>query len=434
MSKENEHISWSAIIPLIGGLPLAMEQVFGTKPEFILSWSPFQHNDRHYVKYMRTHGWNGKYYVLDHVGESVIPDITAEFNEEEIPYVDVIGGTPPCAGLSSLSVSSNADSAINDWMLNAAEFVLGKCKPKIYWFENAPRLGTEKGKPVADKLLNIAKKYGYSFLIYSTESRLHGNCQIRPRTFGFFFKNDYFNDSINILDDIPHVSGNFEDYMTSLAERIKDKEKTLMDVPINKGNPAEDAYYKYCYEYVGAESHRDFIEKLCTYEKSTNLIEKSIEFGNHDFEEMAKWFDAHGDERIARRMRYIKTKVDDGKGYWSHGITIARGQTPAFIGVMPVSLVHPFECRYITFREGLALMGFPEDFELDSNEPWRCANHICQNVPVGTAADMVKEIVKWIHNPHKNSFDAVYAVQRNKQHDIQIRESTSSKIDDSLFG
>lgn len=432
--NSNNTLSWAPIIPLIGGMPIAMEQIIGTKPEYILSYSPFQFNDRHYVNYIRKQGWKGKYYVLDNINESVIPDVTSEFIKNDIPYVDIICGTPPCAGLSSFSTTSSADSVVNDWMINAAKFVLETCKPKIYWFENAPRLGTEKGKPIADKLWNIAKKNNYSFLIYTTESRLHGNCQIRPRTFGFFFNNTYFNGTVRLISKIPHKSGKFEEFITEITERIKNKNKTLMDEAINKSNPLDDAYYNYCYNYVKAESHRDFIKKICNYEKSTNLIEKTIEFGNHDFENLAKWFNEHGFNKTAKRMLFIKSKVDNGKGYWTHGITAARGQIPAFIGVMPVSLLHPFEQRFITYREGLSLMGFPIDFELDTQEPWKVANHICQNVPVGTASDMVKEICKWIADPKINNCDYKYVIQRNKQNDIQIRESLeSSRLNESFF-
>lgn len=432
MSISRETITWAPIIPLIGGLPLAIGKLFNKHPEYVLSWSPFQHNDNHYVNYIRKHGWTGKYYVLDHVAESVIPDVTSDFDETTIPHVDVIGGTPPCAGLSSLSVTSNAESAVNDWMLKAAEFVLGTCKPKIYWFENAPRLGTEKGKPVADKLFAIGKRHGYSFMIYTTESRLHGNCQIRPRTFGFFFDNNYFDNSINVLPNIPHTKGIFEEYMTEVAKQLEHREKTIMDEPINRDNPADNPYYTYCYEAVKAESHRDFIEKICTYEKSVNLLEETLKRGNYDYEALADWFDAHNFERTAKRMRFIKSKVDDGKGYWTHGITVGRGQIPAFIGVMPMSLVHPYEQRFVTFREGLTLMGFPEDYELNTDKPWSCANHICQNVPVGTAAAMVEGIINWLENPKRDSFDAVYAIQRNKQRDIQVRVEVPS-MTDSLF-
>ena len=432
MNTNKSDITWAAIIPLIGGVPLAMEQVFKSKPKYVLSWSPFQYNDSHYINYIRKQGWTGNYYVLDHNETSIIPNVTSEFNDADIPYVDVIGGTPPCAGLSSFSTTSSADSKVNDWMINATKFVLETCKPKIYWFENAPRLGTEKGKPVADKLFNIAKDNGYSFLIYTTESRLHENCQIRPRTFGFFFKNDYFNGTVNILSDIPHKSRTFEDFMTNIAKKIKNKEKTLMDEPINKSNLQDDPYYSYCYNHVNAKSHRDFVEKICTYEKSVNLLEQTLKYGEYKYEEIANWFDSHNFEKAAKRIRYIKSKVDDNKGYWTHGITIARGQTPAFIGVMPHSLVHPYQERFITYREGLNLMGFPEDFELNTDKPWTCSNHICQNVPVRTAVDMVKEIVKWINDPNTNSLNATYAIQRNKQRDVQIKELCTESID-NLF-
>ena len=42
-------LTWAPIIPLIGGMPLSMHKVFGTMPEYVLSWSAFQWNDQHFV-------------------------------------------------------------------------------------------------------------------------------------------------------------------------------------------------------------------------------------------------------------------------------------------------------------------------------------------------------------------------------------------------
>lgn len=415
-------LTWSAIIPLIGGMPLSMHKVFGTMPEYVLSWSAFQWNDQHFVNYIRNNGWSGKYYVLDGEEKSVIPDITTDLTD--IPHVDVVCGTPPCAGLSSLSRASNADSPINDWMVKATEFVLEHIQPKIYWFENAPRLGSKSGTKVADKIRNIGKKNGYTFLIYTTQSRYHGNPQIRPRTFGFLFNTKYFGPHIRKLRDIPFSVGTLENWMTKIDDWVdKNTDGTSqMDMPINLQNPADSPYYQFCYEHVKAANHRDFIEKICGFEKSVNLLEQTCEFENYNYPVLIDWFQKHNAPVAEKKMKLMKENADAGKGNWTHGITVGRGTIPAFIGVMPYSLVHPFKQSYVTFREGLHLMGFPEDFTLVGN-PWKSTNCICQNVPVGTAADMVKEIQNWIEHPKENVVNTTYAVQRHLQGDIQDRDS-----------
>lgn len=401
----NKQWTWAPIIPLIGGMPLAMEQVLGNKPECVFSYTPFGGNDSHYLNYIRNQGWTGDYIVLD--GESI---------PIEFPDLDIVVGTPPCAGLSSFSVASSADSPINDWMKLAAEFVLWKLHPKIYWFENAPHLATQKGLPIANTFFDYAQKYGYTFLLYTTESRLHGNCQIRPRTFGFFFSREYFGDFGKVLRDVPIRSGIFEEFMKSVVPQ-----GDQMDSPINNENPMINAYYDYCYHKLEAKDHRDFVEKVCSYEKPVSLMEKAL-YLETDLSILEKWFEENHHDKAAKKMQYIQKKRDEKRGLWTHGATIGRGIIPGFIGLQPLWLIHPYEQRYVTFREGLTLMGFPMDFQLVGN-PWAVSNHISQNVPVGTAADMVKEIVYLLENPTANSIDADYLVQRHKQGDIQVRHS-----------
>jgi site-specific DNA-cytosine methylase len=171
----------ATIIPLIGGMPIAQQLTFNKPPEFVLSYSAFGANDSHYIHWLNEiNKYNVPYIVLDE--ENINPHLNK--------HVDVICATPPCAGLSSLSVSSSAENKTNDWMYISTKQILEEYRPKVFWGENAPRLFTAKGKPVADELIKIGKENGYSFMMYGTQSRLHGNPQIRPRTFFFFFEGD----------------------------------------------------------------------------------------------------------------------------------------------------------------------------------------------------------------------------------------------------
>jgi hypothetical protein len=49
--------------------------------------------------------------------------------------------------------------------------------------------------------------------------------------------------------------------------------------------------------------------------------------------------------------------------------------------------------RFYNIRELLYLMGMPHDFELEN--PRRNINHLCQNVPVNTAADWAAEVIRF---------------------------------------
>ena len=55
--------------------------------------------------------------------------------------------------------------------------------------------------------------------------------------------------------------------------------------------------------------------------------------------------------------------------------------------------VHPTEDRFFNIRELLHLMGMPHDYEIQN--PRKNINHVCQNVPVNTAADWAEEVVKF---------------------------------------
>ena len=152
-------ITYGSIVPLIGGESLAIQNVLGDKhPEWVISYRAFEENDSHYIDYIRKQGYEGDYVFLDEE-----PNYKAE-------QVDVVNTVCPCAGLSSLSTTSSASSATNDWMYHTSEYVLENIKPKVFWGENAPRLAMSTGIPVVNRLKEIAKKYNYTFSIYKTKS------------------------------------------------------------------------------------------------------------------------------------------------------------------------------------------------------------------------------------------------------------------------
>ena len=68
--------------------------------------------------------------------------------------IDYINGVCPCAGLSMLNTSKSRglDAKANQWMIETAEYVLGRISPKVFWGENAPGLFTPMGEGVVNKL------------------------------------------------------------------------------------------------------------------------------------------------------------------------------------------------------------------------------------------------------------------------------------------
>lgn len=393
-------ITYASIVPLIGGESIGVMQALdGQLPEYILSYSPFAANDSHYLNYLRTKkNWDGEYAVIDDPAyENYVPK-----------QVDVVNSVCPCAGLSSLSVTSSADNPTNEWLYTTAEYVLSKVKPKVFWGENAPRLFSSVGKKVADKLFEIGQKYGYSLNLYYTESQIHGLCQKRPRTFYFFTQS-------KTAPIFPRWKRDLVPVETLLKK--KTNKTDLMNVPVNTKDPIENAWVAYAVHKTGAGDVKGLYEK---FESTINLIVAADKTLGETLPQVADWMDAQGREdfsHIAKRARAMQDKLDDNKGYWAHGVTLAKGVIPPLIGAMPSSLINPFTGQFLTLRDCLRIMGMPEDFNLHDENPVRVTNHCCQNVPVQTAADMMAGIMEYLEGKCDLS-ETPYLKQSNKNGQI----------------
>lgn len=403
----NNEITHAAIVPLIGGMTLGtMQALNGKLPEYIISYKAFAGNDSHFINHLRTkEGWSGDYVLLDD-----------EVNESYKPtkQVDIVGTTCPCAGLSSLSVTSSADSLVNEWMYKTAEYTLKNLQPKVFWGENAPRLFTSSGKKVADRLYNIGQENGYSLNLYFTQSTLHGLAQKRPRTFYFFTKGDqtpifkYYRRPMQPIEDILQMESSPED---------------SMNVLVNKENPSDNPWVAYCMYKSGSKTLKEYYDKI---DESTNCIVQSDLISNNLLD-VADWMDENEfPSKFSKRVRAMKQKTDDNKGYWAHGVTMPKGKIPSLIGVMPYSLINPYKNQFLTIRDCLRIMKMPENFDLYGENPLRSVNTICQNVPVSTAGDMASNILDYL-NGNCDMANGTYLKQNNvsMKHDIIVKNESS---------
>ena len=105
--------NYASIVPLIGGETIAMQNVFGTRPEYILSYEGFENNDKH---------------LVEHYQRQVPYHIIRDDRIPAVPRVDVVNTVCPCAGLSSLSVTSNSDAAARAAAASAAAIVFTTTK------------------------------------------------------------------------------------------------------------------------------------------------------------------------------------------------------------------------------------------------------------------------------------------------------------------
>ena len=363
-------IKHSAIIPLIGGELLGSIDAFGNDPEYILSYEAFWANDRHIVNRLS----NVPYIVLDKGGS--LPS----------RKVDVVSSVCPCAGLSMLSHGYGDHNQNNRWMIESTEYVLSNVRPKVLWGENSPHFAGKIGNTVRNELREIGKKYGYTMSVYRTKSILHGIPQVRERSFYFFWKDS----RTPILGYYKREYQKIEDLLTSVKSNFQ------TDV-INKKTPSkDDPYYRFILEEMfGGISHREFSEKyMIELEVRSNDVQSFIENAGIRYETVSKFFKKIGFDEEAKRGLKKQEKLDAGGNIMRRGTIVPKDHIGAFVGHYPNMLTHPLEDRYINYREAMTSMGLPQDFEL--LDPRKSTNHICQNVPVGTARDMATEISKYL--------------------------------------
>lgn len=392
-------IKHASIVPLIGGETLAQMAAFGTKPDYLLSYSAFSENDSHLVKYLK----DVPYILLDKGGKH--------------PWdVDIVNTVCPCAGLSSLSTSANSNASVNDWMTTTAKYVLEEMKPKVFWGENAPRFAGEMGKPIVEKLQKIADAQGYTMSIYRTKSLIHGLSQVRERSFYFFWKGD----KVPLFNYFDRPNKRIEDAIREVPKDLTQQEVT------NKKTPSkDDPYYRYVLEGLeGGITHQEFVKKLTKSVDAMDWIESKT-----DYWEVKKWMEANDYPKVAKKCEEIAVKLAAGGNIMRRSSVIPANYIGAFVGHLPTNLTHPDEDRYITYREAMSLMGLPYDFELIN--PSRNLNHICQNVPVTTATDMANEI-KAVLEGKRDMLNANLLYQFNNNKSYQIRDLSSSSLESFL--
>lgn len=379
------NISHATIIPLIGGEAIASTQVFGSRPDYILSYDVFKDNEKHLLNY-----WNNEvpYYVLD--------------KGDKAPHtVDVISSVCPCAGLSLLSQGYGDDNQNNQWMIKTAEYILGEVRPKVFWGENAPGFAGKIGKTIREQIQEIGKENGYTMSVYRTKSLLHGVAQIRERSFYFFWRGDktpilnYFNRPyVPIEDVIRSVKSNFQ------------------QEPINKKKPSENPYYRYILTAIhNGMSHVEYSTMIGPSSVRDADAFGYIEKMGHNYKQVADWMQENGYPEEVDKCMYKYKKLEEGGSLMRRGVTVPKDRIGAFVGHYPMMLTHPDEDRFITYREAMTIMGLPSDFEL-VNANAQNANHICQNVPVQTAADMAGEVLA-VLNGERQMVNSKYVVQHN---------------------
>ncbi len=346
------------IVPLVGGQAIAQAEVLGSRPDFLQSFSAFADNDAH----IRAWWPDVPFDVLD---------VEARWSSRD---VDVVGSTCPCAGLSTMSTSSCAGSKTNDWMYRVATHVLGTLRPRVYWGENAPGLSSQMGAPVAMRLRQIGREYGYTFSMYRTKSTLHGLPQLRQRTFYFFWRD--LDGEVPVLPWVQRPFVSIEDWF-----KVVRPVDALSGVWVRDCRPTDEPVYRFLLEHYDCD-HPTFLRE---HVRSTTSVPAYVTHAGL-LDAAVDWCAAHNEARAEKSVRWWRTKHLMGSGVMERYLILPRHHIGAFVGPYTWCMAHPHEDRFLSLREMEDMMGMPVGFTLlDVRARDR---HLTQNVPVQTARDV----------------------------------------------
>jgi DNA (cytosine-5)-methyltransferase 1 len=294
--------------------------------------------------------------------------------------VDLVVAVPVCSGLSASNTADHgkSDSVKNNNLKFLANFTLHRLQPKVYIFENAPNLFTNKGGTVRAILNKIGKEAGYNVMYIKTDTRLHDNVQHRPRTFVIYIRKDgggipkleYENnpclDVASFLDNIP-------------AEATQNDDEWLMnDLQAN-------LEYQFVKKLYGAKWR----------EKVGQRRLKSYIIGNGLADQFAAF---HNDEKLKAHYEYCQSKLDINMGYYDRSFFCCSPDVvPTIYHGNTWSMIHPTEDRTFTFRELMKCMGMPNEYEY-LHDLHSFGSVIGQNVPARTVQHWVGQLKTAIEN------------------------------------
>ena len=401
----NDNIKWACIQPLTGGMYIGTQEAIGHPAEWILSYDGLDSvkydkdeniisasNEYNLLKWLEGRKINVPYYKIKNrkMFDSNIYDVDVDIylNEDKsIPdykNIDLVVAVPVCSGLSvSTRAGSMTKESRNCNMLWLAYYTLNVIKPKVYCFENAPTLMTDRGDEVRNQLEDIAYKSGYSVLYYKTDTCLHNNCQRRPRTFVIFIK--WGNTSTPVLPPI----FSFENKSVLIPEFFES---------ISKDSPQQDEVKSFIHNYAVLDflNHKFGDSWIGKWESNLvqHLLKEKLGDELNDFIINSSKYSNLEKEKILKYINHIYDKKSLGLNYYSEDVCYFNKLFPSVQFRSIPNMLHYSGKRFCTIREYLSLMGLPEDFILYGND----LSKIGQNVPVGTAKFIVSNILNILNN------------------------------------
>lgn len=410
MSNTND-IRYAVLQPLSGGMYFAAEEAIGHPAEFIISYPGFDSvkldkdgsiidtgNEYNLIKYLEKHDRMVPYYQFDRSPFQSDMDSEVrllrgglEVSHPDYSNIDLVISVPVCSGLSAATRASEETlDARNNNMLFLAKYTLETIRPRIYIFENAPRLTNMSplSKSVRAKLESFALDFGYKVAYYKTDTQLHDNCQRRPRTFVIFFSDEVARDGVPQLGfESKHIS------VEELMSRIPKNSSDPMNVSLSQS--FTDIMI---IDYIKSLYGKDWKDKISSSTLLCDVINNNKLDDLISLADKCDKADEDQKKRFIHNMNRIKSKLADGKSFYTISPIYMKNNTlPACTFKTIPCTIHYKEDRIYTLREWLTSMGMPYDFEMygDIN---RVFPKIGQNVPVRTAQFVISETLAAISN------------------------------------
>lgn len=422
-------IRWAAIQPLTGGAYLGTEEAIGHPAEWIMSFSELSKttqkdgsiisggNEYYLLEYLKKKDREVPYYTIMHNMfemdvDDVSPKIECDGIEQTPNYdeLDLVIGVPVCSGLSVVTRCSDKTKDLRNsnmqWM---AKYTLTTIKPKVYIFENAPTLMSDRGDNLRYCFEQLAEECGYSIMYYKTDTILHHNCQKRPRTFVIFIK--------HLHDGIHETPPEFDfsaDTMTldEFLRQIPENTTCTEPIPMKLHNRYVISFIEHKF---GKDWRATIHGNLMKYITNESLLDELISYVEED-----TTISDSEKEKPLQYFRHIKAKTSQGLNYYGDDIQYMVTHMPSVQFRSMPNMLHLYEDRIYNVREYLSFMGMPYDFDINCRD----YEKIGQNVPVGTMKFMIEQILKHIlykwDSPRDTKQNCMF--QDNIKHSISVNE------------
>lgn len=425
--KSLNNIRWISLQPLTGGMYLGFENVIGHPAECIISYKGLNDyketknsvdgrgkagNEYNLTEYLRKKNRPVPRYEFSHSMFEmnslpvINPDKYTTDLAPRLTDIDIVCAVPVCSGLSALTTTDKDQKEIKNCNMKfLAEYALKVIQPKIYVFENAPRFMSVKANGLREWFENLAWETHYKISYFSTDSRLHYNCQRRPRTFVIMMK-----DVGNTHSRMPDIGNIFENEPRTITDIFS---AIPSDATYRHSLPAplyeNEVYINWAKDFYG--------------DNWRTLFQKDIEariLKDGYINNLKDWCDSQVYAtnpkvskpfalRMIKHIEHIQQCVENGKGWWSAVPKYYPEIAPAVQSRTIYAMIHPTEDRLCSERELLTLMGMPYDFEMQGSF-MSDGRTIGQNVPVRTAEWIARICMKYL----KHEYD--YCVMATDPH------------------